>query len=556
MKINRITATNFIGLHHVDVVLEAPVTVFAGKNGAGKSSLRDAIRFALLGEPGRVRLKRDQGDLITRGAKTGSVRIETDQGAYEAKLKQPVPARDLPDALPYVLDAQRFAGLDSKERRRFLSDLLGVQAKPTDIARMAEERGCDMMRYETVKPLLRSGFDAAHQDCKTRATEAKGAWRAITGETWGAAKAVSWRPDAPTVDINSLDEEAVAQRAEIGRLDAQIATARVRAGQSDQRKRMRAQADMAPELEVELAETETRLHGLQAKAQQLRDAKGPGGQMSTFSCPDCGTVTRVRIDRGTIVPVPDDAKDPVIDQTAVTSVEAEISQTEHHVERIRRLLAQSQHAADTLAEASAEHGDETASVEDLEAEREINAKQLEDIRHRIDVARKAVDAEKRAAAAHDDVNAWATLAEALAPDGIPGELLARTIQPINNRLRESSSATGWAQVSISAEMEIAADGARYELLSESEQWRVDAMLAEAIAHLSGLRMLVLDRMDVLDVSSRGACLAWLSGIGGSDHDTVIVMATMKSAPVGYADNVTGVWIEGGRIANAEKSEAA
>lgn len=555
MKINRITATNFIGLHRVDVTLDAPVTVFAGHNGAGKSSLRDAIRFALIGEPGRVRLKRDQGDLITRGAKAGSVRIETDEGAFEAKLKQPVPARDLPEALPYVLDAQRFAGLDGKERRRFLSDLLGVQAKPADIARMAEERGCDMTRYETVKPLLRSGFDAAHQDCKTRATEAKGAWRAITGEAWGAAKAEGWTPDAPTVDIDSLDEEVLALRADIDSLDEQITAVRVHAVQADQRERMQAQADKAPDIEVDLAEAEIKLAEMRRAEERLREAHGPGGQLTEFACPDCGSVSRVRIDRGTVVAVPNDTTDPVIDEQALTAARAETGQAEHHVEQIRRLLAQAQHAAEALAEDAANDDGEAVSVEDLKAWRDSKAARLEDIRQRLDAARKAIDAVKQADAAHTDVTAWLKLADAFAPDGIPGELLARTIKPINSRLRESAEATGWPQVAIAPDMEITADGGRYELLSESEQWRVDAMLAEAIAHLSGLRMLVLDRMDVLDLTSRISCLTWLSEIGGRDHDTIIVMATLKAAPTDFADNVAGVWLDGGRVAEGGRKAA-
>ena len=42
---------------------------------------------------------------------------------------------------------------------------------------------------------------------------------------------------------------------------------------------------------------------------------------------------------------------------------------------------------------------------------------------------------------------------------------------------------------------ITAGGREYRLLSESERYRVDAVLAEAVANLSGARLLVLDRAD-------------------------------------------------------------
>src|SRR5690606_9890236 len=140
------------------------------------------------------------------------------------------------------------------------------------------------------------------------------------------------------------------------------------------------------------------------------------------------------------------------------------------------------------------------------------------------------------------------------PDGIPGELLMRTIKPINSRLRESSEASGWPQVTLDVGMTLLSDGRRYELLSESEQWRVNAMIAEAIARLSGPRLLVLDRMDVLDLPGRAQCVKWLHA-QSKDYDTVLVMATMKAPPTGLPKSFSTFWLEEGRII-APQQEAA
>ena len=56
MLINQIKIYNFQGLRRAEVTLTAPVALFAGLNGAGKSSLRDAIEMALTGSPSRVKL--------------------------------------------------------------------------------------------------------------------------------------------------------------------------------------------------------------------------------------------------------------------------------------------------------------------------------------------------------------------------------------------------------------------------------------------------------------------------------------------------------------------
>jgi len=100
-------------------------------------------------------------------------------------------------------------------------------------------------------------------------------------------------------------------------------------------------------------------------------------------------------------------------------------------------------------------------------------------------------------------------------------------------------------VAIDADMNVTANGRPYALLSESEQWRCDAMITEAIAHISGQQLMMLDRMDVLDLPGRGECLAWLEILAeNSEISSVIVCATLKSAPA-ERTGVQVVWLEGG-----------
>ncbi len=68
MKITRISAQNYLGIRAADIVLDRPVQLFAGRNGAGKSSLMEGVRHALTGETVRVGLKKDYGSLLTEGA--------------------------------------------------------------------------------------------------------------------------------------------------------------------------------------------------------------------------------------------------------------------------------------------------------------------------------------------------------------------------------------------------------------------------------------------------------------------------------------------------------
>ena len=54
------------------------------------------------------------------------------------------------------------------------------------MARRLEAKGADLAKLEKVKPLLRGGFPAAEAQAKEYAAESRGAWKAITGESYGS----------------------------------------------------------------------------------------------------------------------------------------------------------------------------------------------------------------------------------------------------------------------------------------------------------------------------------------------------------------------------------
>ncbi|MBK9350420.1 MAG: hypothetical protein IPN05_09655 [Sulfuritalea sp.] len=198
-----------------------------------------------------------------------------------------------------------------------------------------------------------------------------------------------------------------------------------------------------------------------------------------------------------------------------------------------------------------------AATDDLKQQRSDLQKAIRELE---DSERAAQQADKRTADAakhHGDVQQWETIAAALAPDGIPGQMLGEALGPVNSRLADSSFSTEWPIVTITADMDITADGRAYALLSESERWRVDAMIAETIAHLSGEKLLVLDRVDVLDIEGREDLLFWLDELASSGQiETALLFATLKALPANLPDNIEAVWIENGRATTAGKLKAA
>ncbi|SEN55244.1 hypothetical protein SAMN05216325_12351, partial [Nitrosomonas marina] len=166
---------------------------------------------------------------------------------------------------------------------------------------------------------------------------------------------------------------------------------------------------------------------------------------------------------------------------------------------------------------------------------------------------------------HQDIMEWLAIADALSPSGIPGELLKTALKPINDRLKSNAMASWMLHPVIDSEMNITAtkDGGSlsipYALLSESEQWRVDAMIAEAISHISGTKTLVLDRFDVLDLGNRSSLIYWLDELAqAGELDSCIIFGTMKKKPVSLPETITAYWVENGEVVadDAQSQEAA
>lgn len=569
MKIKKITAQNFIGARDIDVVLDRPVAIFAGCNGAGKSSLQEAVRMALVGESVRIGLKKDYAQLVSQGADSGFAEVETDKGTCSIVLPGGKGTHGGGDALRFVLDAQRFARLEPNERRAFLFGLTGIGINAKDIAERMAARGCDDGKASSIAAFLRAGFDAAQKEAQTKARECKAAWKSTAnGETYGSQKAATWAAVKPDVDMATLETA----RADLRAMEAEIETETTRLGELQGRAKhavsqsarlngLRQQAGAIERVKIKLekdaaecAEWETKVTNAQSKSVYYE---------AHYECPDCGSLLQIKNTRLVKYTPPDKAEhaDAVLN---LPEYERALNLLRNAVANGKRDLAQCEAAAQALAEVetavcAAPPSDEIDALSArIAALKHTRANQQTAIRLLEDAERAARDADektRRAAALHADVQQWEAIADALAPDGIPGEMLTEALGPINNRLLSSSGIAEWGRVVIHSDMRVTAELRDYNLLSESEKWRADAMIAEAISHLSGIKLLVLDRFDVLDVKGRSDLVCWLDAIAARNEiDTALIFGTLKAAP--YEDALpqtfSAYWIENGTI----KAEAA
>lgn len=604
MKITHIQASNVLGARAVDVQLAKPVALFAGKNGAGKSSLQEAVRMALTGETVRVGLKKDYGALVTEGQESGFVEVATADTAYSVVLPSGKGIHCDSPELPFVLDAQRFARLDDKERRAFLYGLMGVKMDVGSITSRMLDGDCDGKKVEQIAPFLRAGFDAAQKEAAAKARDAKASWKTITGgETWGKDKAAKWQPAPLPADAEkagSRHENAVAKMKEVdqalGAAQQELGAARAKvqtrqqlvaqrddlaekAGRIDRIKAKleRDEADVTEWTQkVEATRAKTGAEPVNPKATGeflLRGLASVTAQFLEITCNhpdvdwDAGLINRAaahlsafRDLHGEPTPADEPAKPDPEAVVKLPEYERALALVQSSVANDKRDLAAAEQAAAKLKELDAETA-EAIDLEPLQAKVAELTEKRDGWRADADKYRAVAEQAARrqavidqAAALHADVLAWTDIADALAPDGIPGEILAEALGPINDRLHVSAGFAEWEQVVIHSDMRITYGLRDYALVSESEKWRVDAMIAEAVSFLAGVKLLVLDRFDVLDLKGREDLLYWLDGMAmDGDIETALIFGTLKALPAQLPETVCAHWIDNGTAGNLKEA---
>lgn len=242
MRIERISVDNFLRLGHIDLSFDAPVTLLCGHNEAGKTSIRDAIQFAMDGNCARIELKRDRKHLIRDGAKKGLVfllakdedkatGIERDVGSGKAKVDGEEMEPGLPSVYSHALGVQNFAQAAAKTRRATLVELLDIKPKRQQVVDHLRTRcGASSETVDAVLPMLRGGFEAAASDAKKRAAEYRAAWESLTGEKWGSQKAEGWeaatdpdfRRDKAEQDLKTKKQVVATADSELPMLNEQL----------------------------------------------------------------------------------------------------------------------------------------------------------------------------------------------------------------------------------------------------------------------------------------------------------------------------------------------
>ncbi|MFM0405257.1 ATP-binding protein [Paraburkholderia dipogonis] len=579
MRITQIEVENVLKLKHVSIEVSRAIVWISGENGQGKSSLAEVLKHTLAnrvtrgGEKDAEQLKKNEFiNFVHWGEKLGAVRIAFEGGSASLTLPKGTRTFSMDDlsmrqmqsmqaAMPYVMDPERFARVTADERRTYLFELTKVDTSAKAVSQRLLAKGHAEERVKMVAPLVAASFGEACDEAKAKARDAKAAWKALTGETWGSEKAPEWKAVAPAFsddDIAAATALVEQKTTEYGEANQALGVlnekARAYNEAAQQRETLTLKAGRIDSVKAKLATDEAELANWIQKVAATQALAEGGKEKTPLVCPHCAALSELH--DGKLVDFVQVSK--VADAEAIANLpkyKKALDTMEASVANDKRDLANAEAAVASLAALSDMERPGTADLDAARAAVERITSEGKAARAQLDAAQAlktaAESAEQKtsdALAHHESVAAWLAIAEALSPTGIPAELMTDALAPFNARLRSSAETAFWPVVQIETDMSLTVDGKPHHMESESYQWRANALLTEAISHFSGARIMCLDRYDVLVGQGRGDLIDWLQEIvAKGEIDTVIVMGSATSMPTGLPDAFQTEWISNGQI---------
>ena len=562
----KLRVRHVLGVRQAEVGLEG-INLIAGRNAAGKSSLLEALVCVALGEHAArgVTKKKDGAAIVHEASDIGSATLDWGTGQQrmvwpEGNLETVGEVRaGFGSAL--AIGATRWSRLDAKARAAEFSVRMKAEPGEEDLRAFLVDAGGDP---EAAGPLyqrvLTSGWDAVHAKARETATEYRGAWQKVAGTTFGSEKAAKWRPasllpDEPyTVEatqqelaeakarLERLLEGAAVDGAEVARLQAEVADL----------EKLRAKD---ARLEAELAELDDATEKLLKERNALPAPPAPGEVPPSWPCPHCSkplTITRDANNRPTITAF-DAGKKASREQ--LQRAAAAYTAADDAWSKSRRLAdAKRSESMDLRATLKAKLAAEKR-LADLDRREIVPADQVAEAKllvSRLEERLKAVTAMIEARQIFNTWQKMQPMIAALAPEGCRAKRAGQAVAAFNERLAALCEKAKFPAVTLDTDLVAHLDGRPFDLLSESEQWRVDTMITLALAQIERPAFVVLDRMDLLVRDARPGVFHALLEVG---LPAVVAMTSPDNNP-GTLPNLrkAGVgrtyWMDDGELKEA------
>jgi hypothetical protein len=546
----KIKIDNFRGIEAAEISV-APVTLVAGRNGAGKTSVCQAVAAALAGEiiPIEDLTKAHAGRLVRGGAPVGTISATGD--TWTADVVYPEATRSTtgnpPQVSAHAAGTVSIVDAPKKERAKILTEIL--RAEPDRHALAAALVGMPENLIERIWQTIQAqSWDAAYAHARETGTRTKGGWEAVTGERYGSQKAAAWVPAAWSPELTLATEAALVEVVTHERewLEAAISESAVSTAEVA---RLKSDSAGAQDASARAESIKTQAATLEADKKAIREnmAKMPPATQTAFElCPNCRAPLSVINGKIFVAQTVDEsvlaARREALDdcQKTIQMIDTKLTDLNREYSATRSALAIAQAAAKRLAEIAARpaHAD--------------TAKNVDDCRARVAAAEARLSAWRSNAQAKKFVSEIAgnqTICAALEPGGLRLAALQTALADINAGMMSLCEAARWRPVQIGADMSIVYGGTPYMLASESEQFRCRVAVQLVIARADGSEVVIIDRADILDAAGRNGLLKAILHMRSARPMAAIVgMTASAKTDVPDLSRVGGAayWIDNGK----------
>lgn len=569
MKISHISINSFLGIPSLELDLVAPINIFVGLNEAGKSSLRDALQWALTGCARGLKTHEQQTLLMAQGHKAAEVTLtfsDSSKITRRKTLKSPPSLwGTLPDDLGLVTalcDSHHFLTLPEKDRRAELFRLIpGLLPTAEEIAKrlfMAASDEPDSKPFRKIALDLgqiaaAQSFKAAEAEAITRRRMAKRLREELQAQepsqTWKTGEGLEEKTYIlPDINAQQIDEGLAKLYAKRDKLLYRQGKA-----EGDLDKLSSLEAELAalvipePPGEGELQEWQDCLEVNRPILEKLKAdvaglEQGRPARKFPVLCPVCE------------VGCPSSGKEaapaiPPADPAKATKLKADLQEQIEQVERLELEWIEAQEAqltqgkalkrkADLEAQIAALKNQQARGDEMAKLQNEINdlANQIargEELKNQVrmfwQLKKVAEDTTAKIKEAEKEIALYDTLSKALAPNGIPSALIAEALGPVNNLLGEAAAYLFPGRtLTLTEDLTIMLQEQPFVTLSKSARFRVGIAFQYALAKMSGVRLLMIDECDMLDPQNRAQLTALLLRIQ-PDFDNILIFSTTDHA---------------------------
>jgi len=497
------TISGWRGIKDADILLDK-VTVISGINGAGKTSIIEAILAASQGDAMIYKpLTKSKMKLVIHdGQKQAMVEINIDD--HKSSITLPdvaISAEGEPVFVSeYATGFKDILSQSEKERFKFLTKLFNAEPSKEELIEAIKEAGMPEAKFnqlwETVEGL---SWDAAHKQISTAGAEKKGAWDYVTGEKYGSSKGETWLPEGWTPDLMNIDTDKLrvqyeGLRKRYHQQEAGVLT-------DDEKAKLEGKANQLPEYEKACKSVSEKNNFITNQLTDLANARKKltslieGKNIQPLKCPECEA--ELLMEKNELVSYkPDSVEDKKKWQAEIKQIEKDIKEidksgveNDQEIHQLRDTISDAQSAEQKLQSAGSEF-DPELEKKYLTAESRLNNYE------------KRLEAEKL----HKQIQKIAIVARALSESGLRLAKLESAIKGINEMFKVLTKDTGWQPAKLDNGLNIYYGDRPYCLLSQSEELRVKIQFQLLITYTDKSAFMMIDRADILDKPGRNGLL--------------------------------------------------